>query len=51
MLLKTDSARLRHMIENNYMKLVNKHGMTVTTQRGDKVKLRDLADGSEVVPV
>lgn len=51
MLLKTDSARLRHMIENNYMKLVNKHGMTVTTQRDDKVKLRDLADGSEVVPV
>ena len=51
MLLKTDSARLRHLIENEYMELVNRHGMTVRTQRGDKVKLRDLPDESEIVPV
>ena len=52
MLLKTDSARLRYLIENDLMELTNKHGMTVTTQRGDKVKLRDLPDGnSEIVPV
>ena len=51
MLDKTDSKRLKYLIENRYMELVNKHGMTVRTQRGDKVKLRDLADGSEIVPV
>lgn len=51
MLFKTDSARLRHMIENRHMELTNRQGMTVTTQRGDKLKLRDVADGSTVVPV
>lgn len=51
MLLKTDSARLRHLIENRHMELTNRQGMTVTTQRGDKLKLRDVADGSTVVPV
>ena len=51
MLDKTDSKRLEYLIENRYMELVNKHGMTVRTQRGDKGKLRDLANGSEIVPV
>lgn len=48
-LKKTDSKRLRELIET--MKIVNKHGMTVTTQRGEKKKLRDLKDGVVVVPV
>ena len=33
------------------MELTNKYGMTVRTQRGDKVKFRDLPDDSEVFPV
>lgn len=48
MMLKTDSRHLMNMIENNYMELTNKHGMRVTTQRGEKKKFRDLPDGSEV---
>lgn len=51
MLMKTDSKRLRHLIENHYMELTNKHGMKVTTQRGDKVKFRDLENDSDVFPV
>lgn len=50
MLLKTDSKHLRDLIENNYMELVNRHGMTITTQRGDKLKFRDLDEHSEVIP-
>ena len=50
MLLKTDSRRLRRMIETNYMELVNKHGMCITTQRGDKRKFKDLEGGTEIVP-
>lgn len=51
MLLKTDSKRLRYMIENHIMELTNKHGMRITTQKGDKVKFRDLDNGSEVFPI
>ena len=51
MLLKTDSQRLRQLIETHIMELTNKYGMTVRTQRGDKVKFRDLPDDSEVFPV
>lgn len=49
MLDKTDSKRLKRMIET--MEIVNRHGMTVTTQRGEKKKLRDLKEGVTVVPV
>lgn len=48
MMLKTDSRHLMNMIENNYMELTNKHGMRITTQRGEKKKFKDLPDGSEV---
>lgn len=51
MLLKTDSQRLRQLIETSIMELTNKHGMTVRTQRGDKQKLRDLRDDAEIFPV
>ena len=50
MLLKTDSKHLRDLIENNYMELVNRHGMTITTQKGDKVKLRDIDERSTIIP-
>ena len=48
MLLKTDSQHLRKLIEERYMELTNKHGMRITTQRGEKKKFKDLPDGSEV---
>ncbi len=51
MLKKTDSKRLVELIENKYMEVVNKHGMRITTQNGDKLKLRDVPDGSVIVPV
>lgn len=51
MLLKTDSQRLRQLIETHIMELTNRHGMTVHTQRGDKVKFRDLHDDAEVFPI
>lgn len=51
MLKKTDSKHLIDLIENHYMEVVNKHGMRVTTQNGDKVKLRDLPDGTVIIPV
>ena len=50
MLMKTDSRRLMNLIENDIMYLTNKHGMTCRTQRGDAVKLRDLEDGTVIVP-
>ena len=50
MLLKTDSKRLRYLIENGYMMLTNRHGMQISTQRGDKRKFRDLEDHSIVIP-
>lgn len=46
---KTDSKRLQSLIET--MQIVNRHGMTVRTQRGEKKKLRDLKDDTVVVPV
>ncbi len=51
MLKKTDSRHLVRMIEQHYMEVVNKHGMRITTQNGDKLKLRDVPDGSVIVPV
>lgn len=51
MLKKTDSKHLAELIENHYMEVVNKHGMRVTTQNGDKLKLRDIPDGSIIIPV
>ena len=51
MLLKTDSRRLRHLIEHHHMELTNRHGMKIRTQRGDKVKFRDLREDSEIFPV
>lgn len=45
---KTDSKHLKKLIE---MEIVNRHGMTVRTQRGEKRKLRDLKDDTVVVPV
>lgn len=51
MLKKTDSKYLVGLIEKNYMEVVNKHGMRVTTQNGDKLKLRDVPDGSIIIPV
>lgn len=48
MLMKTDSKNLRKQIEQNIMELTNRHGMRVTTQRGERRKFRDLPDGSEV---
>lgn len=33
------------------MEVVNKQGMHVSTQKGDRQKLRDLPDGSIIVPV
>lgn len=51
MLKKTDSKHLIDLIEHHYMEIINKHGMRVTTQTGDKVKLRDLPDGTIIVPV
>lgn len=51
MLLKTDSRRLRYLIENHHMELTNRHGMKIRTQRGDKVKFRDLREDSEIFPV
>lgn len=51
MLKKTDSRHLAGMIEHNYMEVVNKHGMRITTQNGDKLKLRDVPDGSVIIPV
>lgn len=50
-LMVTDSNRLRKYIESEYMELVNKHGMTITKQRGDKVKFRDLQENSEIFPI
>ncbi len=50
MLLKTDSRRLMNLIETDIVNLTNKHGMACRTQRGDKVKLRDLEDGTIIVP-
>lgn len=50
MLLKTDSKRLRYLIESTRMNIVNKHGMTITTQRGDRVKYKDLPDDASVIP-
>lgn len=51
LLMVTDSNRLRKYIEKDYMELVNKHGMTITKQRGDKVKFRDLQEKSEIFPI
>ena len=45
---KTDSKHLKETIR---MEIVNRHGMTVRTQRGEKKKLRDLKDDAVVVPV
>lgn len=50
-LMVTDSNRLRKYIENEFMELVNKHGMTITKQRGDKLKFRDLQENSEIFPI
>lgn len=50
MLMKTDSHRLMNLIENDIMNLTNKHGMACRTQRGDAVKLKDLEDGTQIVP-
>lgn len=50
-LMVTDSNRLRKYIENDYMELINKHGMTITKQRGDKVKFRDLQENAEIFPI
>lgn len=50
MLLKTDSKRLRYLIDSTRMNIVNKHGMTITTQRGDRVKYKDLPDDASVIP-
>lgn len=45
---KTDSKHLKKTIR---MEIVNRHGMTVRTQRGEKKKLRDLKEDTVVVPV
>lgn len=48
-LLKTDSRHLMSLIETDSMEITNRHGMTVHTQNGRKLKFRDVPKGSTVV--
>ena len=49
MLDKTDSKRLAWLIEND-MEITNRHGIKLSNIGGDRVKFKDLKDGTEIVP-
>lgn len=49
--IKVDCKQLKFQIENNYMEITNRQGVTSKTQRGTKKKHKDLPEDTIVIPL